>query len=89
VRFFPKRQDGSAPNFFQGLGENACSLQSALESNAPDLEGGHGWSSDVAVKDHLISYFMQLLYVCPKSWYYERFLPGMLIAECDILTWHQ
>jgi len=29
-----KRQDGFAPNFFQGLGENACSLQPALKSNA-------------------------------------------------------
>jgi len=32
-----KRQDESASNFFQGLGENTCSLQSALKSNAPDL----------------------------------------------------
>jgi len=24
LRFSRKRQDGSAPNFFQGLGENTC-----------------------------------------------------------------
>jgi len=37
LRFFRKRQDGSVPNFFQGLEENTCSLQSALKSNAPGL----------------------------------------------------
>jgi len=36
-RFSRKRQDKSAPNIFQGLGENTCSLQSALKSNAPGL----------------------------------------------------
>jgi len=34
VRFFRKRQDGFAPIFFQGLGENTCSLQLVLKSNA-------------------------------------------------------
>jgi len=29
--------DGSAPNFFQGLEENACSLQPAMKSTAPSL----------------------------------------------------
>jgi len=37
LRFFPKRQDGSAPNFFQDLEENTWSLQPALKSNAPGL----------------------------------------------------
>jgi len=37
LRFSRKRQDGSVPNFFQGLRENACSLQPALKSNALDL----------------------------------------------------
>jgi len=37
LRFSRKRQDGSAPNFFQGLGENTSSLQPALKSNAPGL----------------------------------------------------
>jgi len=37
VRFSRKRQDGSAPNFFQGVGENTCLLQTALKSNAPGL----------------------------------------------------
>jgi len=32
-----KRQDGLAPNFFQGLGENTCSLQPALKGIAPGL----------------------------------------------------
>jgi len=36
-RLSRKRQDGSAPNFFQGLGENTCSLQLALKSNALGL----------------------------------------------------
>jgi len=35
--FSQKRQDGSAPNFFQGLGENTCSLQPALKSTIPSL----------------------------------------------------
>jgi len=34
---FSKRQDGSAPNFFQGLGENTCLLHPALKSPAPGL----------------------------------------------------
>jgi len=38
LRFSRKRQDGSAPNFFfQDLGENTCSSQPALKSNAPGL----------------------------------------------------
>jgi len=37
LRFSRKRQNKSVPNFFQGLGENTCSLQSALKSNAPGL----------------------------------------------------
>jgi len=37
VRFSQKQQDESAPNFFQGLGENTCSLQPALKSNASGL----------------------------------------------------
>jgi len=32
--FSRKRQDRSTPTFFQGLGENTCSLQLALKSNA-------------------------------------------------------
>jgi len=35
--FSRKRQDGSAPNFFQGLGKNTCSLQPALKNTAHDL----------------------------------------------------
>jgi len=35
--FFSKRQDRSAPFFFQGVGENTCLLQSALKSIAPGL----------------------------------------------------
>jgi len=35
VRFSRKRQDGSAPNYFSGLGENTCSLQLALKNTAP------------------------------------------------------
>jgi len=43
LRFSRKRQDESAPNFFQGLKQNTCLLQSALlfepalKSNAPGL----------------------------------------------------
>jgi len=37
LRFSRKRQDESAPNFFQGLGENTCLLQPALKINAPGL----------------------------------------------------
>jgi len=37
LRFSRKRQGGSAPNFFQGLGENTCLLQPALKNNAPGL----------------------------------------------------
>jgi len=37
LRFSRKQQDGSVPIFFQGLGENTCSLQPALKSNAPGL----------------------------------------------------
>jgi len=33
--FSRKRQDGSAPNFFQGLGENTCLLHHALKNTAP------------------------------------------------------
>jgi len=35
LRFSRKRQDGSAPNFFQDL---TCLLQPALNSNAPGLQ---------------------------------------------------
>jgi len=35
LRFSRKQQVGSVPNFFQGLGENTCSLQRALKSYAP------------------------------------------------------
>jgi len=38
LHFFRKRQDESAPFFFQNLGEITCSLQSALKSNAPGLK---------------------------------------------------
>jgi len=38
VRFSRKRQEGSVPIFFQGLGENTSSLQPALKSNASHLE---------------------------------------------------
>jgi len=37
LRFSRKRQGGSVPMFFQGLGENSCSLQLALKSNVPGL----------------------------------------------------
>jgi len=37
LRFSRKRQDGSAPIFFQGLGENTCLLQPVLKSTAPGL----------------------------------------------------
>jgi len=39
VRFSPKRQDGSAPNFSQDLGESTYLLQPALhpKSSAPGL----------------------------------------------------
>jgi len=37
-RFSRKRQDESAPDFFQGLGEKTCSLQPALKSNALGLK---------------------------------------------------
>jgi len=37
LRFSRKQQAGSAPNFFQDLGENTCSLQPALKSNALGL----------------------------------------------------
>jgi len=36
VRFSRKRQDGSVPNFFQGL-ENTCLLDLALKNTAPGL----------------------------------------------------
>jgi len=32
--FLENGQDGSASNFFQGLGQNTCSLQSALKNIA-------------------------------------------------------
>jgi len=35
--FSRKGQDGFAANFFQGLGENTCSLQPALKSTALGL----------------------------------------------------
>jgi len=38
LRFSQKRQDGSAPNFFQSVGENTSSLQPALKSDASGLE---------------------------------------------------
>jgi len=37
LRFSRIRQDGFAPNFFQVLKENTCSLQSALRSNKPGI----------------------------------------------------
>jgi len=37
LRFTRKRQDGSAPNFFYGLGENTCLLQPELKNTAPSL----------------------------------------------------
>jgi len=38
LRFSRKRQNGSAPNFFQDLEENIiCSLQPALKNSAPGL----------------------------------------------------
>jgi len=37
LRFSRKRQDGSAPIFFQDLGENTYSLQPALKISAPGL----------------------------------------------------
>jgi len=37
VRLSRKQQDGFAPNFFQGIGENTGSLQSALKSNTLSL----------------------------------------------------
>jgi len=38
VHFSRKRQDGFAPIFFQSLGENTCSLQPALKTNALGLQ---------------------------------------------------
>jgi len=39
LRFSRKRQDESVPIFFfQGLGENTCSLQPALKRNVPGLK---------------------------------------------------
>jgi len=35
--FTQKRQDGFTPKIFSGLGENTCSLQLALKSNALGL----------------------------------------------------
>jgi len=35
LRFSRKQQDRSAPNFFQDLVENTCSLQPELKGNAP------------------------------------------------------
>jgi len=37
LRVSRKQQDVSAPSFFQNLGENICSLHSALKSTAPGL----------------------------------------------------
>jgi len=37
LRFSRKREDESAPSFFQDL-ENTCSLQPALKSNTPGLK---------------------------------------------------
>jgi len=37
LRFYRKRQHGFMPIFFQGLGENTCSLQPALKSSTPGL----------------------------------------------------
>jgi len=37
LRFSRKRQDGSAPIYFQDLGENACLLQPELKSTASGL----------------------------------------------------
>jgi len=34
LRFCRKRQDGSAPNIFHGLGKNTCLLQPASKSTA-------------------------------------------------------
>jgi len=34
LRFSRKQRNGFATNFFQGLGENTCSLQPALKSTA-------------------------------------------------------
>jgi len=39
LRFSRKGHDGSAPIFFQRLGENAYSLQPALKTTAPSLQG--------------------------------------------------
>jgi len=38
LRFSRKLQYDSAPNLFSGFGENTCSLQPALKSNAPGLK---------------------------------------------------
>jgi len=37
LRFSRKQQDRSVPKFFQGLGENTCSLQPSLKSTATGL----------------------------------------------------
>jgi len=37
--FFSKTTRRICDKFFQGLGENICSLQPALKSNAPGLKG--------------------------------------------------
>jgi len=38
VRFSRKRQDESAPIFFQGLEENTCSLQPRLKAMHPTFK---------------------------------------------------
>jgi len=38
LHFSRKRQDGSVPNFLQGLGESTCLLQPALKSTAPGMQ---------------------------------------------------
>jgi len=57
-----KQQGGFAPNFFQGLGENTCSLQPALKSIAPVLN-----LTSYFVYTDLISSLLDSRLVDPRS----------------------
>jgi len=67
VRFSRKRQDGFAPNFFQGLGKNTCSLQPALKSNASSLEevGIHSFPAWRSVLRDSLEKNRQIHLLCP------------------------
>jgi len=68
LRVSRQRQNGFAPNFFQGLRENTCSIQPALKSNAPglivnphihlrsEIEVSSGWKYSMSVEE-MTNYF--------------------------------